>query len=86
MSNLKLKLTSTEVRKSENGKGDYLYAKGNLIKKDGTVLEGRTIMSFGDQFKSVRKFMRSGRTVTVSAVFEGGTIKVLGPQRVAAAA
>jgi hypothetical protein len=85
MSNLKLKITSAEVRKSDT-KGDYLYAKGSLIKKDGTVLEGRTIMSFGDQFKSVRKFMRSGRTVTVSAVFEGGTIKVLGPQRVAAAA
>ena len=80
---MKLKIISIETRKSAT-KGDYSYGKANLVKKDGSVLEGRTIMAFGKQRASVSKFLRAGRNVDVQAVFEGGVIKILGPARKAA--
>ena len=83
MGTMTLKINSLEVRKSQT-KGDYAYAKGVQVLKDGSLGEERTIMSFGPQFASVRRFMRSGRKIVVQAVFDKGTIKVLGPQKVAA--
>lgn len=80
---MKLKIVSLETRQSKT-KGAYFYGKANVLKKDGSVLEGRTIMSFGKQRDSVKKFVRQGRNVDVSAVFEGGVIKILGPARKAA--
>ena len=80
---MKLKIVSVETRQSET-KGAYTYGKANVIKKDGTVLENRTIMSFGAQRDSVKRFLRAGRNVDVSAVFEGGVVKILGPARKAA--
>ncbi len=76
---MKIAITSLEVRTSAADKGEYAYGKGSILKKDGTVLENRTIMSFGPQFESVRDILVAGATVEVNAVFDGGTVKVLSP-------
>jgi hypothetical protein len=73
-----LKITSTETRKSET-KGPYLYGKATMLKKDGSTRDV-TIMAFGPQRDSVKSFVRKGRTVKVTAVFDGGVVKILGPQ------
>jgi hypothetical protein len=73
-----LKITSTETRKSET-KGPYTYGKADMIKKDGSI-RPVTIMAFGAQRDSVKNFLRKGRTVTVTAVFDGGVVKILGPK------
>jgi hypothetical protein len=73
-----LKITSTETRKSET-KGPYLYGKATMLKKDGSTRDV-TIMAFGPQRESVKSFVRKGRTVKVTAVFDGGVVKILGPQ------
>lgn len=80
MPNLTLKIESMEVRTSKKDE-PYALAKGVMLLKDGTISKPRTIMSFGPQFASVRKFFRAGRKITVQAVFDGGTVKVLGPAK-----
>jgi hypothetical protein len=73
-----LKIESTETRKSAT-KGPYLYGKATMLKKDGST-RAVTIMAFGPQRDSVKSFVRKGRTVKVTAVFDGGVVKILGPQ------
>jgi hypothetical protein len=73
-----LKITSTETRKSAT-KGAYTYGKATMLKKDGSTRDV-TIMAFGAQRDAVKSFLRKGRTVTVTAVFDGGVVKILGPK------
>ena len=80
MSNITLKIVSLETRTSET-KGKYTYAKVDILKKDGTTRENVTMMAFGAQRESVAKMLRKGRKLTLSCVFDGGVLKVLGPQR-----
>ncbi len=81
MANLTLKITSVDVRKTKTKNEDYAYARGVILKKDGTQSPERTIMSFGPQFASVRKFLRPGRKIVVNTVFNNGVVKVLGPKK-----
>ncbi len=80
---MKITLASLEVRNSEQ-KGDYAYAKGQINKKDGTVRENVTFMSFGTQFANVRDQLVVGAELDVKAVFDGGTVKILGMTEVQA--
>jgi hypothetical protein len=73
-----IKITSTETRKSAT-KGAYTYGKATMLKKDGSTRD-ITIMAFGAQRDSVKGLLRKGRTVTVTAVFDGGVVKILGPK------
>ena len=73
-----LKIASVETRTSAT-KGKYTYGKATMLKKDGSTREV-TIMAFGAQRDSVKSFLRKGRTVRVTAVFDGGVVKILGPQ------
>ena len=75
---MKIAITTVETRTSENGKGDYAYGKGTIMKKDGGE-RPVTFMSFGPQFESVKDLLQDGATVDVKAVFNGGTLKILGP-------
>jgi hypothetical protein len=50
-----------------------------MLKKDGSTRDV-TIMAFGAQRDAVKSFLRKGRTVTVTAVFDGGVVKILGPK------
>lgn len=75
---IKLTIATVETRTSENGKGEYAYGKGVINKKNGTD-KPVTFMSFGPQFESVRALLQDGATVEVKAVFNGGTLKILGP-------
>jgi len=83
---MKIKLTSTETRKSANGKGNYTYAKGSILKQDGTTRENVTFMAFGAQRDALKSRLRAGRTLDVKAVFDGGVVKLLGLATPAAAA
>ena len=76
----KMTLNTVETRKSEAGKGDYTYAKVTLHKKDGTDKEGVVAMAFGAQRDSVKRFLVAGKTVEVSAIWDRGTLKILGPR------
>jgi len=80
MANLTLKITSVEVRKTKK-QDDYAYARGFILKKDGTQSPERTIMSFGPQFASVRKFLRPNRKIVVNTVLDKGVVKILGPKK-----
>jgi hypothetical protein len=82
-STMKLKINSIETRTSES-KGKYAYGKATLATKNGP--REVTIMSFGKQRESVSRYLRAGRNVDVSAVFDGGVVKILGPARKAAEA
>lgn len=74
---MKLTINSIETRNSAT-KGDYAYGKGTINKKDGSTRD-MTIMSFGAQFASVRDILVEGAMLDVSAVFDGGVLKILGP-------
>ena len=81
---MKIKLNSVETRKSET-KGSYTYAKGQILKQDGTTRDNVTFMAFGAQRDSVKSSLRKGRTLDVNAVFDGGVVKILGPASAKAA-
>ena len=76
----KMTLNEVETRKSNNGKGDYTYAKVTLHKKDGSDKTGVVAMAFGAQRDSVKRFLVAGKTVEVSAIWDGGSLKILGPR------
>jgi hypothetical protein len=79
-----LKITSTETRKSAT-KGAYTYGKATMLKVDGSTRDV-TIMAFGAQRDAVKGLIRKGRTVKVTAVFDGGVVKILGPAQAPKAA
>lgn len=74
---MKIKIASTSTRTSKAA-GKYTYAKGSILKKDGSVRENVTFMAFGKQRESLVKRLRKGAELEVNAVFEGGTVKLLG--------
>lgn len=66
-----------------NGKSagqKFSKSRVTLNKKDGTSREV-TAMAFGAQRESVAKLLRKGKTVTVSAVWDNRTLKIIGPRR-----
>ena len=76
----KMTLNTVETRQSANGKGDYTYAKATLHKKDGTDKANVTVMAFGAQRDSVKRFLVAGKTVEVTATWDGAGLKILGPR------
>jgi hypothetical protein len=79
-STMKIKINSIETRTGEKA-GKFIYAKVDVLKNDGTVLENRTLMAFDKARESVKGFMKAGRTVTVQAIFKKNTILVLGQDK-----
>jgi hypothetical protein len=77
MSNITFKLTEVHARNSSKA-GDYLVGKGNLLKKDGTVVGKRTVMVFKENVEAVKKFFKPGRKVTLNCMPQGGSYRVLG--------
>lgn len=64
--------------------GEYTLAKGDIVRKDGSVLKGFTVMAFGKQRASVKGFLKEGRKLVFNAIFEkdrNRSIKILGPGR-----
>jgi len=76
---LTMKINELETRQS-NKAGEYTYGKVDLLKKDGSTRENVTIMAFGAQRQSVISFLEVGKTVEVTAVWDQGKIKILGPR------
>lgn len=72
-------LNTIETRNSEK-KGPYAYGKATLHKKDGSTREGVTVMAFGAQHESVKGFLKAGRKIEVTAIWDGGVLKILGPR------
>ena len=79
MGKITLKITGKVERKTNSNGTPYYRTTGDLIKKDGGRLEGRTIMAFGKAFDSTESFVRRNRTVTVQGGFDKGVIMVYGP-------
>lgn len=77
MANTKFKLKTVEVRTSDKV-GEYFYAKGDLLKKNGTVKKGKTVMAFGKNVPAIKRFFKSGRTVTLNCKPDNGGFLVLG--------
>ena len=72
---MKLKINSIETR--TGAKGDYSYGQATILKKDGSE-RNTVVMAFGAQRDAVKKYLKAGRTVEVTAVFDGGVLKILG--------
>jgi len=79
--NITLGAVSTKnTATGKNAGQKYSVSRAVLNKKDGTTREV-TVMAFGKQRDSVARLLRKGKTVTVSAVWDNRTLKIIGPRR-----
>lgn len=80
-------ITLGAIQTGTTQKGEkYTTSRGSTLnKKDGSS-RPVCVMAFGAQRDSVAKLLRKGKTVTVTAVWDGGVLKVIGPRREPAAA
>ncbi len=73
---LNVTINSTETR--TGAKGRYSIGKATINKKDGSE-RSMTFMAFGAQRDSVLRKLRSGATLDLTCAFDGGVLKILGP-------
>ncbi|WP_395334338.1 hypothetical protein WBP06_18280 (plasmid) [Novosphingobium sp. BL-8H] len=72
-------LNNVETRTSAT-KGDYTYAKGRLVRRDGYP-RPVTVMAFGPQRASVIDELVSGHTIKVCVTWDDRVLKIIGPAR-----
>jgi hypothetical protein len=82
---MKIKVNTVETRTGPKA-GKFTFANVDVIRNDGSVIANRTLMAFGKPRDAIKGFMKAGRTVTILAKFQGGTILALGADKAKVAA
>jgi len=72
----KLTVATVDVRTDKSG-NPYGYITGHITKKDETTREV-VAMAFGKAFENTRRYLKEGKTVQLTAQFDGGVLKILG--------
>jgi single-stranded DNA-binding protein len=83
---LKVRLGSVETKTAVNGQRYSTIRESRAFYKNGNEADV-TVMAFGKARDSVRSLLRKGKTVTVTAQFDGkNLLRILGPAKTAKAA
>lgn len=79
----KLALNTVDFR--NGAKGPYAYIQAQMVKKDGSTKDV-VAMAFGGAFESTKRYLKAGKTVDLTAKFDGGILRILGRRAGAKAA